>query len=97
MDPLTTNAILIGSSDGRVFETVVEAKDKLFVEGKERYFKPVYSLGEDQPITGIRYERFPPSDPPKFFVMATTVTRLYQFIGTLILPALPYLTLSGAP
>jgi hypothetical protein len=48
VDPSTTGEILIGSRDGRIFETVVEAKDKLFVEGKEKYFKPIYALGEDQ-------------------------------------------------
>lgn len=82
-DPSNTGEILIGSRDGRIFETAVEAKDKLFVEGKEKYFKPIYALGEDQPVLGLRYERFPPSrvEGPKFFVMAATGTRLYQFIG----------------
>jgi hypothetical protein len=47
-DPSNTGEILIGSRDGRIFETAVEAKDKLFVEGKEKYFKPIYALGEDQ-------------------------------------------------
>ncbi|KAL6061226.1 tethering complex subunit [Balamuthia mandrillaris] len=78
-----TSEILIGSNDGRIFETVIEAKDKLFVEGKERYFKPVYNMNEDMPVTGLRYEKFPPtpSEPIKYFVMATTPTRIYQFIG----------------
>ena len=29
----------------------------------------------------LRFERFAGSDAPKYFVMATTPTRIYQFIG----------------
>jgi hypothetical protein len=35
------------------------------------------------PITGLRFERFAvqSQEPTKFFIMATTPTRIYQFIG----------------
>jgi hypothetical protein len=83
-DSTMTGEILIGSSGGMIFETVIEAKDKLLVEGKERYFKPVYNMREENmPVTGLEFERFPPTptDPQKFLVLATTPTRIYQFIG----------------
>jgi hypothetical protein len=80
-DTSITGEILIGSRDGRIFETVIDSKDKFF-ETREKYFKPVYNLNEAMPITGLRYERFPPSKAePKIFVLATTPTRIYQFIG----------------
>jgi hypothetical protein len=64
-DPSNTGEILIGSRDGRIFETAVEAKDKLFVEGKEKYFKPIYALGEDQVPAPP-----PPPPPPPITPMA---------------------------
>ncbi len=34
------------------------------------------------PVTGLRYEKFAGSlQEPKYFIMATTPTRVYQFIG----------------
>ena len=78
---------MVGSTTGSIFECVIDSKEKLFSETKERYFKPVYNVGDNLPVTGLEYERFPPSAPPappapkKFFVMATTPTRIYQFVG----------------
>jgi hypothetical protein len=49
----------------------------------QREYKQLYDLGEQHVITGLRVERFPPSarGETKFMVMATTPTRIYQFIG----------------
>ncbi len=88
-DQFTTKDILIGTSKGRIYETVIEANDKAFMErivgGKEPLFKQVYNVGETTPITGLRLEKFAATDPNnnanKYFIMATTPTRIYQFIG----------------
>ncbi len=49
----------------------------------QRDVKQLYDLGEQHAITGLRVERFPPTGrgDVKFMVMATTPTRIYQFIG----------------
>ena len=43
----------------------------------------MYNIGDDMKITGLEFERFPPSpgQPTKYLVIATTTTRFYQFIG----------------
>lgn len=80
----TSREILIGTNKGRIFETIIEANEKAFMErlvgGKEQVFKPVYNIGINMPITGLRMEKFVGQER-KFFVMATTATRIYQFIG----------------
>jgi len=45
--------------------------------------KKVCALGDQHPITGLRAERFPAARgaEPKFVVIATTPTRIYQFVG----------------
>jgi hypothetical protein len=53
------------------------------VGGKEAIFKPVYNVGDGAPIMGLRFERFATTanEATKYFVMASTPTRIYQFIG----------------
>eukprot|EP01102_Stenamoeba_stenopodia_P010615 TRINITY_DN321_c1_g3_i2.p1 TRINITY_DN321_c1_g3~~TRINITY_DN321_c1_g3_i2.p1 ORF type:complete len:980 (-),score=215.52 TRINITY_DN321_c1_g3_i2:2222-5161(-) len=70
-----TGEILIGTSNGMIFQAVIDAK-----EGKEKVFKLVYSMNDENPVTGLRYEKFP-HDPPRYFIMATTPSRIYQFVG----------------
>eukprot|EP01094_Clydonella_sp_ATCC50884_P020588 TRINITY_DN4318_c0_g1_i1.p1 TRINITY_DN4318_c0_g1~~TRINITY_DN4318_c0_g1_i1.p1 ORF type:complete len:849 (+),score=315.48 TRINITY_DN4318_c0_g1_i1:254-2800(+) len=78
----STGDILIGSTTGVVYQSKIEAKEKLFSECRGDLTK-VYDVGENQPITGLEYEVFPPAPPApdKYFVMATTPTRIYQFVG----------------
>jgi len=89
---LSTKDILIGTNKGKIFETVIEANDKAIVErivvgvtGNKDHlsFKPLYYVGENVSITGLRYDRFitSGSDPTKYYIVATTPTRIYQFIG----------------
>ena len=87
-DLLTTNDILIGTTKGRIFETSIEANDKAFMErlvggGKELSFKPIYYVGDVTPIFGLKFEKFATTinEPTKYYVMVTTTTRIYQFIG----------------
>lgn len=76
----STREILIGSRSGTIFEAVLDAEEDFF-KSQERYLQPVFSLPERHPITGIKFDYFPPSDPKKVLVLVTTPTRIYQFSG----------------
>jgi len=85
MSETATGEILIGTSKGLVFETSIEAEEKFLIQmGAERYFKMLYDVNQgrkgEEVISGIHIERFPQTDK-KLFVMMTTPSRLYQFIG----------------
>ncbi|KAG0167963.1 hypothetical protein DFQ28_011230 [Apophysomyces sp. BC1034] len=80
-DP-STREILIGTKNGLIYETCLEPTDEFF-RREEKYFKQVYSIHETtMPITGLHFEQFPVNNR-KYFIMATTPTRIYQFIGIL--------------
>lgn len=71
---------MIGTRNGLIFEAELEPTAELFKK-EERYFKQVYSIQADMPISGLRLEQFPVS-VRKYVVVAVTPTRIYQFIGT---------------
>nr|XP_006811890.1 PREDICTED: vacuolar protein sorting-associated protein 18 homolog [Saccoglossus kowalevskii] len=83
----TTGEILLGSSKGGIFETeILSGEDSRFFQGSlEQYWKQLYNLGKDGavPVTGLEVERVPAKSQTerKYFIMATTPGRLYQFIG----------------
>lgn len=130
-DMNSTGTILIGTSKGKIFETIIDALNERSFMGfanigsKDIPFKPVYYMGDTVPITGLRYEKIitnssnsevggisiPGSNTSinnsnsgnssfgsygansgssgsgmsengnKYFIIATTPTRIYQFIG----------------
>lgn len=72
----STNSILVGTG-GRIVEMHIDG-------GKEKVSRVVFDVHDEATkFTGLRFERFPPSptEPTKYFVMATTPTRLYEFVG----------------
>ncbi|CAJ0645140.1 10378_t:CDS:10 [Entrophospora sp. SA101] len=75
----STKKILIGSRNGLIYEAEIEPTEEFFKK-EEKYCKQIYSINENLPITGLRFEQFP-GIPRKYFVVATTPTRIYQFIG----------------
>ncbi|CAG8483434.1 620_t:CDS:10 [Paraglomus occultum] len=77
-DP-STKKILIGTRNGLIFEAEIEPTDEYF-KREEKFCKQVYSIQENLPITGLRFEQFTVT-PRKYFIVATTPTRIYQFIG----------------
>lgn len=78
-DP-STREILIGTTNGLIYETCLEPTDEFF-RREEKYFKQIYSMHEStMPITGLYFEQFPVNNR-KYFAMATTPTRIYQFVG----------------
>lgn len=76
----STKEILIGSRNGVLYEACLDAEDDFF-KSQERYLQSVYTLPDRQPITGVDFVYFPPSDFKKGLVLVTTATRVYQFVG----------------
>lgn len=77
----STREILIGARNGVIYEAVLDAEEDFF-KSHERYLQTVFSLPERHPITGVKFDFFPPSDPKKALVIVTTPSRIYQFLGT---------------
>ena len=78
----STKEMLIGARNGTIYEAVLDAEEDFF-KSQERYCQPVFSLPEKPPITGIKFDFFPPAaDAKKVLVIVTTASRLYHFVGT---------------
>eukprot|EP00960_Hanusia_phi_P078119 768783-Hanusia_phi.AAC.2 len=80
-DDVSTGVIMVGTSTGCIFKASI-------LDGKEKYWKEIFSLRDaGQPICGLQCEIFPPSaksvseSTRRYFVMAATPTRYYEFIG----------------
>jgi len=76
----SSREILIGAKSGTIYEALLDGAEDLF-KSTDRYLQSVFSMPEKQPITGLRFDMFPPLDPKKALVVATTPTRIYQFVG----------------
>lgn len=81
LNSTSTKEILIGSRDGIIYEAWLESEGDFF-KGSERFLQEVYTIPERPPVTGVKFEYFPPSDAKKCLVIATTPSRIYQFTGT---------------
>ncbi|XP_059179714.1 vacuolar protein sorting-associated protein 18 homolog [Physella acuta] len=79
----TTSAILLGTSKGLIFECELSAyEDNRFFQGSmDQYLKQLFTLHGK--VTGLEFDRMPSSDMNfyKYYILATTPGRLYQFIG----------------
>lgn len=67
--------MLVGARNGTVYEVVLDAEEDFF-KSRDRYLQAVFSLPERQPITGIDFTFFPPTDPRRAFVVLTTFSRI---------------------
>jgi len=76
----STREILIGGRNGVIWEAVLDAEEDFF-KSQDRYLNNLFSLPERHPITGLKFDFFPPSDPKKVLVIVTTPSRIYQFVG----------------
>ncbi|KAJ8299391.1 hypothetical protein KUTeg_023451 [Tegillarca granosa] len=92
----TTGAILIGTNKGLIFETELSAnEDSRFFQGSlDQYLKQLFNLSKGEknvPVTGLEFDRIPSETMTeyKYFILATTPGRLYQFIGTVSKSAEP--------
>ena len=78
----STREILIGARNGTIYEAALDAEEDFF-KSHERHIQSIFSLPERHPITGIKFDYFPPADPKKALVLITTATRIYQFVGSI--------------
>lgn len=76
----STREVLIGDSNGTIYEAILDAGEDFF-KSPDRYLKDVFSLPERHPVTGIKFDLFPPTDPKKALVIVTTPSRIYQLVG----------------
>jgi hypothetical protein len=76
-----TREILLGARNGTLYEAVLDAEDDFF-RSQERYLQPVFTLPQRMPVTGLKFDFFPANNPTRALIIATTPTRIYQFIGT---------------
>ena len=84
----STDAILIGTSKGILLETkLTSAEDTTHLfsaGGMEQYVRQLHSF-TSVPVTGIEFDRMPPSrsspQTTEYFVLVTSGSRLYQFLG----------------
>ncbi|XP_038059367.1 vacuolar protein sorting-associated protein 18 homolog [Patiria miniata] len=83
----TTAEVLMGTSKGLIFETEIQSGDdsRFFQQSLDQYWKQVFNLGKEGavPVTGLEVELVQPAlqNERRFFIMATTPGRLYQFVG----------------
>ncbi|KAK6466222.1 vacuolar protein sorting-associated protein 18-like protein [Huso huso] len=74
--------ILVGTSQGQIYEAEISTSEgSLFSTNPDQYFRLVYTLDEDgksAPVCCLEIERGVDS---KFFIIATTRKRLFQFVG----------------
>lgn len=78
----STREILVGARNGTIYEAVLDAEEDFF-KSQERFLQPVYTLPERQPVTGIKFNFFPPLDPKRAYLAITTPSRIYQYVGNL--------------
>ncbi|XP_065571293.1 vacuolar protein sorting-associated protein 18 homolog isoform X2 [Artemia franciscana] len=80
----STGPILLGTKNGLLFETELKSDEGFFQSGIEQYFKQIFDVGKGQPtrITGIEFHQCNRSDGIGYFIFVTTMTRFYQFIGS---------------
>jgi vacuolar protein sorting-associated protein 18 len=77
----STREILVGARNGSIYEAVIDAEEDFF-KPPDRHCQTVFSLPERPPITGIRFEYFPPTEPKRALVIVTTPSRICQFVGS---------------
>ncbi|KAF8213189.1 Pep3/Vps18/deep orange family-domain-containing protein [Mycena galopus ATCC 62051] len=76
---MSTREMLIAGQNGVVYEALIDAEENFF-KSPDRSLQTMLTLRERHPITGIKFDFFPPSNPGKALVILTTDTRIYQFV-----------------
>ncbi|KAF1491733.1 hypothetical protein FQV17_0014445, partial [Megadyptes antipodes antipodes] len=77
-----TGPILVGTAQGQIYEAEISVSEgSLFSTNPDQYFRQVYTLEEESgpaPVCCLEIER---GIEGKFFIIATTQKRLFQFVG----------------
>jgi vacuolar protein sorting-associated protein 18 len=77
----STREMLIGGRNGVIWEAVLDAEEDFF-KPQDRHLNTLFTLPERHPVTGIKFDFYPPTDPKKVLVIVTTTSRIYQFVGS---------------
>ncbi|KAL4204894.1 hypothetical protein AMTRI_Chr01g112010 [Amborella trichopoda] len=73
----TTGETILGTANGQLHEIFMEERDK-----KEKYIRLLFELSERQEaFMGLQMETTSLSSGTRYYVMAVTPTRLFQFMG----------------
>ncbi|KAK7574291.1 hypothetical protein V9T40_011482 [Parthenolecanium corni] len=90
----SSGPILFGTSKGLIFEVeIMSEPDKFFQSNVETYCRQVFDIGKTNTttvITGIEFYRFSNASD-RYFIIVTTISRLYQFVGKTNLDEKPFL------
>lgn len=84
---VTTGPVLMGTTRGLIFEAELTTESGVFSSSIEKTWRQVYDIGykgqagQVTSISALEYHCVPKSK--KYFVLATTVNRLYQFQGVM--------------
>lgn len=74
-----TREIILGARNGNIYETLLDAHDDIF-KTPDRYVQLIYTLPDRQPVTGLKVE--PLSGGKRVAILATSNSRIYQFVGS---------------
>ena len=79
----STGPILLGTTLGLIIETDLSSDDRMFSKDTELYFKQLFDIGKGQhvPINGLEFHNVP--NTTKYYIIATTPHRMYQFQGSI--------------
>uniref|UniRef100_A0A1B6D9S6 Vacuolar protein sorting-associated protein 18 homolog n=1 Tax=Clastoptera arizonana TaxID=38151 RepID=A0A1B6D9S6_9HEMI len=80
----TTKPFLLGTSKGLILETEISGdSDRIFQTSIEQYWRQVFDIGkgENRPITGLEFHRFPGSE--RYVIIVATPDRVYSFVGNI--------------
>ncbi|XP_070796134.1 vacuolar protein sorting-associated protein 18 homolog [Pituophis catenifer annectens] len=79
---INTGPILVGTSQGQIYEAEISVTEgSLFSTNPDQYFRLIYTLEEEAgpaPVCCLEIER---GVDGKWFIIATTHKRLFQFVG----------------
>ncbi|XP_046660133.1 vacuolar protein sorting-associated protein 18 homolog isoform X2 [Homalodisca vitripennis] len=77
----TTRPLLLGTSKGLILETELSNdSERIFQSSLEQYWKQVFDIGKgNSAITGLEFHKVPNLE--RYFIIATTPNRIYQFVG----------------
>ena len=73
----STWEFLVETQDGTIYEVVLNAEDE-FLNFQEWYLQPVFTLLERQPVTGLKFDFYLPSNPSRTLVVASISTWIYR-------------------
>jgi len=76
----STREILVGTQDGSIYETYIEAMEDNFMRKDERYLKQVYKTPDNHSVTGLWVDGLPGNQQLRR-VMVSTPGQIMHWVG----------------